>query len=293
MSMFSGAAGLGRALRGGIAAIVFLMLFSFSIPARAQDNAAAGDLGDAPDSTNHDAGNDMHAYPGTGFANYPTVSDPNLPGPQGPRHLDPAGRSWLGGAVSDEADADLMPDDDIGPNISAFSQTANRDGADDSLGDEGIWFARCGKTSFSYTVSGAAALEPHEDYVNIWLDYNGDGDWADTLHCRDSALVVREVREWAVRNQPVTVAAGVNAVSTPQFRTIVPELGATWMRMTITATTLPAAAQDGRGPAAGHSFGETEDHLLTTAPPASADKTAQQASDGTTFWPDVAYYRTY
>ncbi|HIE39726.1 MAG TPA: hypothetical protein EYP77_11815 [Anaerolineae bacterium] len=76
---------------------------------------ACKDLGDAPDSRNH-AGQVMEAYPGV-IAHFPTVFDPALGSPQGPRHNFAWQDAWLGTWVSSERDADQAQDVLILPNL--------------------------------------------------------------------------------------------------------------------------------------------------------------------------------
>ncbi|MFN8485939.1 MAG: DNRLRE domain-containing protein [Caldilineaceae bacterium] len=86
------------------------------------------DLGDAPDSTNH-AGVAMAAYPAV-QANFPTVFDPALGLPQGPRHSYPR-PFHLGQRVSREAEADLGPDQDPLNNIIPAANDPDNDRFDD------------------------------------------------------------------------------------------------------------------------------------------------------------------
>ena len=52
----------------------------------------------------------------------------------------------------------------------------------------------CRWTTFDYTVN---VIDPSVDlYVNVWLDWNRDGDWDDTVDCAQGPA-----KEWAVQNQ--------------------------------------------------------------------------------------------
>src|SRR5690349_19010829 len=84
------------------------------------------DLGDAPDSSNH-PGLPMSAYAGR-QANFPTVYDPVTGLPPGPRHFDPDAYSWLGADVSEERDADRLPDEDGVRNIIPAANDPDNDG---------------------------------------------------------------------------------------------------------------------------------------------------------------------
>lgn len=227
-----------------------------------------GDLGDAPDSTNH-AGVQMNAYPMVA-ARYPTVFDPGIAGPQGPLHRQPKADSWLGADVSAETDADLLPDADGVRNITPPANISNSDFHDDGVfpvnpGGE-ITLPQCKRTRFNYAVTGAPMVAPHQAYVNVWFDFNRDGDWQDTLTCVKADGTAVTVPEWAVANQPVMVNPGSNVVMTPLF----PSFHATgpdplWMRITLGDGPAPQSAlgsADGRGPAGGYAYGETEDYRL-------------------------------
>jgi hypothetical protein len=253
-------------------AVLLLMVFpAFAAAQPAADDPplppAPRDLGDAPDSTNH-FGAAMAAYPGVP-ANFPTVFDPALGAPQGPAHFAPKADSWLGANVSAENDADLLPDADGVRNIIPPANDPNNDWFDDGVfpvNPNGLALPQCQLTNFNYIVTGAAGVNPHPARVNVWIDFNSDGDWADTLNCATPAGVVN-VPEWAVQNQVVMVNPGSQVFVTPQFRSFHPWGPApTWMRITLAgqpAPLSPAGVADGRGPAGGYQIGETEDYYLT------------------------------
>ena len=256
-------------------ACLFAMLLLMVFPAFAAARPAADDpplppiprdLGDAPDSTNH-AGVAMAAYPGVP-ANFPTVFDPALGAPQGPLHFAPKADSWLGANVSGENDADLLPDADGVRNITPPANDPNNDWFDDGLAPVnpiGIILPQCQQTTFNYIVTGAAGVNPHPARVNVWIDFNRDGDWNDKFVCQTPTGVFT-VTEWAVQNQVVNVVPGSAVWSTPLFRSFhnstIPML---WMRITLSDTKPPLAASglaDGSGPPNGYRTGETEDYIL-------------------------------
>jgi hypothetical protein len=261
------------------------------------------DLGDAPDSTNH-FGAAMAAYPGVP-ANFPTVFDPATGLPRGPRHFMPKADSWLGANVSGENDADLLPDADGVRNITPPANHSDDDRFDDgvlspSINPYAIQLPQCQQTNFNYIVSGAAAVVPHAAYVNVWIDFNRDGDWADILSCVTSAGLAVSVPEWAVQNQKVLVIAGGHVHTTQSFQSYHPtEDTPTWMRITLAERPAPLVGgiaesrasagvyqsgetieqsgplggrmvdgddsgetADGHGPVGGYESGETEDYLL-------------------------------
>jgi hypothetical protein len=300
MTMFFGTA--GRAIRLGMTALLLLLLFSITIPAGAQTNAdSKGDLGDAPDSTNH-LSTSLKAYPNHLLTSppgrYPSVFDPSLPGPQGPFHYNPLGRSWLGASASSEHDADMSPDDDPVANIYADNskRQANQDLLDDTLSAQGINLPRCARTSFAYTVSGAATMGEHRDHVNVWIDMNADGDWGDVVSCTTAEGHNVQMSEWAIQNQPIIVRPGQTSIQTPLFgsaHTNKDERNL-WMRITLTEDILSEEHSDGRGLASGFKSGETEDYLMRPASATSAAmRTASAADDILIYEPDISYYTTY
>lgn len=218
--------------------------------------APISDLGDAPDSTNH-SGAAMPAYPGVA-AQFPTVFDDAIPGPL---HQAPLADAWLGGRASLENEADLPPDQDGMTNIDPLAGAANQDFFDDGVNAAGVVIPQCAKTQLSYTLS---VVGPKVNrYVNVWFDFNRDGDWNDSYRCMQGTKRV-VVREWAVQNRAVSRGPGVYTLNTPQFMADAPPSPdrPLWMRITLSDTLAPTAG-DGRGPSQGYRFGETEDYYLT------------------------------
>ncbi len=213
------------------------------------------DLGDAPASSNHDGSTTMTTYGGT-VANFPTVYDAPIPGP---KHFESTTESWLGRRVTSENDADLLPDEDGGTNIVPTANAADRDVADDGVHLDTVNLPDCGLTKFDYDVYRVGTIA--DLYLNVWFDFNRDGDWEDTLQCVDAAGVGQTVREWAVPNQVISVAAGLNTLTTPSFAAMSTVNTDQWMRVTLSEAPAPAAG-DGRGLATGYRFGETEDYLV-------------------------------
>lgn len=215
-----------------------------------------GDLGDAPDSSNHSAppNNGMSAYAGIP-AHYPSVFDITTGSPVGPIHFAPAGVS-LGSGSTEERDADVLPDQDTVTNIAPGIDAANRDGSDDGITGTLILGA-CAMTSFQYTLTVANGVAPV--YANAWFDLNRDGDWGDSVVCIDPVLGSTLVSEWALRNQTLSLPNGTHTVVTPAFRSNDPG-GSSWMRIGVTAVAVSSV--DGRGTLSGYGYGETEDYLL-------------------------------
>jgi subtilisin family serine protease len=256
------------------------------------------DLGDAPDSSNH-FGVPMSAYPGAfpGVqANYPTVYTGTAPlGPPGPVHWQ-AG-SWsisgpvdscLGQYVSAEGEADTWFDEDPVSygggtnNISPTVDSADRENADPThLSDDSLPFPgmlnHCASKQLNYYFTLApGSVATH--YVNVWIDWNHDGDWGDVFTCTTPG----DTPEWVVQNQALSgwPPGGPHATSTPPFLSYRPgdPYDPAWIRISIAEQPAPLDPQtgraDGRGPAAGYQYGETEDHFLWYPPVAGFQASA-------------------
>jgi uncharacterized repeat protein (TIGR01451 family) len=233
------------------------------------------DLGDAPDGTNH-WGFPMLACSCTAKAHFPTVYDPGLPGnaPLGPIHWSPRGLAWLGANVSGEGEADTGWDQDGFNNIQPSLGISDQDGCDDGVAAvplSSTLSCRPGTVNFSATNPGSTQVQV---YINVWFDWNCDGDWDDTIQCFDLAGVT-DVWEWAVPNCLVTLNPGLNAKVTPGFLFMTPQPGQmVWMRITLTDVPVSAAGnggpftspldqgKGGSGPLGGYLYGETEDYEL-------------------------------
>jgi len=219
------------------------------------------DLGDAPDSTNH-SGAPMTAYPMVAVqANFPTVYESMVAGAVGPLHLEPLA-AFLGTQVSLENEADIGADEDGVNNIDPPSNVADRDGADDGIAVP-LHLPHCQETSFSYTVT-VVDLPAETFYVNVWFDWNRDGDWDDTEMCPLNLLAP----EWAVQNQVMPVPSpGQYTFTTPPFYPWHPSEPANfiWMRVTLSEQPWepsPLPGSGGSGPEGGYQYGETEDYLF-------------------------------
>jgi len=223
------------------------------------------DLGDAPDSTNN-SGVLMTTYPGSGVqANYPTVyNDGNDTGPRGPIHKQPLVVAYLGEGVTCEQEADYGWDDDTNNNINPQTDSADKDGADDRIGDSNtivIWLLDHGpQQTFSFEVTVVSPNVPL--YVNAWFDWNQDGDWDDApKFCGHSAP------EWAVQNQQLLFSkSGIYTVRSKPFTSWDsledPNVQYIWMRITLSEQPWTGSGSGGSGPPGGYQYGETEDYLL-------------------------------
>ena len=226
-----------------------------------------GDLGDAPDSSNN-SGITMTAYPSGTVANYPTVYLAGSP-PYGPFHAQPKTVAFLGAGVSLEAEADIGLDQDIVNNILPKEKLADKDGLDDGVLLP-LSLPSCSTTTFKYLVTFNAPPPPNGLYVNVWFDWNRDGDWNDSLDCANNLTA----REWAVQNQvillpPTAAPPLVITHTTPSFYCYHPSATQSpiWMRITLSekpwSSTAGTVADGGGGPAEGYQYGETEDYYLT------------------------------
>ncbi len=238
------------------------------------------DLGDAPDSTNH-GGIAMAAYPGV-QANYPTVFDPATGLPEGPRHSHPR-PFHLGQRVSREAEADVGPDQDPTNNIEPAVGTANLDRADDGSRLRNLVHCQRATADVQIFVNPRAAAwfaeQQKPAYLNIWIDSDRDGDWADSFTCADGQGQNQTVVEHILIDYPIDVATlGAGLHNLPNIATQRIAWPAqlaqrpSWVRFTLSEQesnkTLAAGGLsygDGRGFAVPFLTGETEDHLLQPA----------------------------
>ena len=225
------------------------------------DPPMAPDLGDAPDSTNN-FGTNMYAYSGM-IANYPTVyNDGSNTGPYGPVHLNDQLVAFLGKKITAETEADKGTDEDGMNNIDPSADTS-----DDDKGDDGVVLPlnlpTCRWTTFDYTVN---VIDPGVDlYVNIWFDWNRDGDWDDILECAQGAA-----QEWAVQNQLLfNLAEGLNKITTPAVLPWHPKNAKEiWMRITLSELPWKGGSNPGEkgnagsGPQDKYLLGETEDYYF-------------------------------
>ena len=234
---------------------------------------AKSDLGDAPDSSNN-FGRNMTAYPKGGpsgvRAYYPTVfSDGSGAGPYGPIHLDALAVAHLGKKITHETEADSGQDQDGINNIKPQSNSPDND-----KGDDGVIFPlnmpQCRWTTLDYIVN---VINPDTNlWVNVWCDWNRDGDWDDDSSTDEALICTRGfVSEWAVQNQYLfNLPAGSNQLTTPAFLSCQPFITPKelWMRVTLsekpwTGGSDPGSrGNGGSGPQDGYEIGETEDYYF-------------------------------
>jgi hypothetical protein len=248
-----------------------------SISCEAGQALAELDFADAPDSTNN-FGRVMTAYnlktSGTVQANFPTIFNDGSLGPYGPFHRRPRELAYLGNNVSQEAEADIGADQDGINNIDPPSNSANKDGYDDGV-ILPLSLPNCGWAGFDYVVN---VINPGSElWVNVWFDWNRDGDWDDNS-ITDTALSCSKgfVSEWAVQNQYLfDLSAGLNQITTPGFLSYHPQGGPEkiWMRITLSEQPWTGGespnkqGNGGSGPQSGYMYGETEDYFFTPIVP--------------------------
>ncbi len=229
-----------------------------------RDLQAKYDLGDAPDSSNS-LGAEMTAYPKHGpagvTAHFPTVYQAG-PLPYGPFHRSPKDKAFLGYGVTWENEADLGPDTDPSNNLDPTSDIPDADGSDDGV-IVPLVLPDFESTKFDYVVTVIDPRATHL-YVNVWFDWDRDGDWDDTLTGADGA----EAAEWAVQNQELNLPGiGPHTRTTPAFRSwhpsVLGDLDPLWMRITLSDRPWdPSLGTGGAGPENGYGAGETEDYYF-------------------------------
>ena len=237
----------------------------------------ASDLGDAPDNTNHYPSSNMRTYDHLAQATFPTVFEGNAI--KGPIHLNPKDVAYLGSSVTYEDEADQGYDQDTSNNIlpSQTNFNSNLDAGDDGVvmavgSPSGLTMGlnHCQMTAFDYKVN---IIDPNIDmYVNVWFDWNRDGDWNDSgltdldLNC-SSCNSDGVVKEWAVQNQLLyDLDEGLNTITTPGFLAWHPATGdqKIWMRITLSEQPFKGGTgAAGSGPENGYDYGETEDYYFT------------------------------
>jgi len=236
-----------------------------TITCEAEFGAEKPDLGDAPDSSNND-GKVMGAYPSkpSVLAKYPTVFDDGSGlGPYGPLHLNDEPVAYLGKIITAETEADTGIDIDPENNITPAANRTDRDGGDDGIVVP-LNLPHCGWAAIDYDVT---VIDPNvELWVNVWLDFNRDGDWDDIVDCPRGLA-----SEWAVQNQYLyNLPAGLNKITTPGFLSSHPQEGPEniWVRITLSDQPWKYGSNPGEpgnagsGPATKYAVGETEDYFF-------------------------------
>jgi hypothetical protein len=156
-----------------------------------------------------------------------------------------------------------MPDHDGAPNLDPPANLPDQDGADDGVSLP-VLLPDCTPSYITYTVTVKPGASDIDRFVNVWFDWNRDGDWNDNMTCQTSD----DAPEWAVQNQLFPPGpSGTYVLTTPAFLPYnkVPNVPI-WMRISIAEQPAPhpstGGLPDGSGPANGYAFGETEDYYL-------------------------------
>jgi GEVED domain len=110
-------------------------------------------------------------------------------------------------------------------------------GQDECYGDDDagiaspVEFLACQPSTVTFTTNGCGPTT--EAYLNILVDWNGDGDWNDNFSC-PGAAGQSCAYEWAVKNVLITVSPACVSHTSPVF-TAGPRPGPGWMRISISA----------------------------------------------------------
>jgi hypothetical protein len=249
---------------------------------------ATADLGDAPDSINNNFGATMTAYTGV-EAKFPTVyKGSSRGGPYGPIHRNPKARACLGHNVTFENEADKGLDQDPNNNIIPNFNIANQDCNDDGVSMP-LNLPPYQRVTFDYTVN---VFSKKDDlYVNVWFDWNRDGDWDDvsdyTVFGKYPVCVL--VQEWAVQNQLLSnLPLELNTITTPSFWCWTTTGQPIWMRITLSEQPWDpdVMGSGGAGPESGYLYGETEDYYFV--PDANAATDPDIIRDGRIDFKDLA-----
>jgi hypothetical protein len=222
------------------------------------------DLGDAPDRTNNsNSGMRAYRHPWVG-ARFSTVYDDGSGnGPFGPVHINDNLVAYLGTEITAETEADIGLDEDGVNNIDPAGNSPDHDGGDDGV-EMPLTLPDGGWASIDYKVTVVDSNTPL--WVNVWLDFNRDGDWDDIV---DSPA--GQANEWAVQNQYLfNLPEGETTITSPGFLSVHPEgtHEEIWMRITLSEQPWTTGGNPGRrgnggsGPQAKYEIGETEDYFF-------------------------------
>jgi len=253
------------------------------------------DLGDAPDSTNNfDRIMSPYGFPYNTQANFPVIYDDGSgTGPYGPYHINDNIVAYLGKRITRETEADTGPDEEGFNNVFPTSNSPNHDDGDDGIDHLNLILPKCCWTTIDYDVT---VVDPNVDlWVNVWLDWNRDGDWDDTiLDCPEGPAP-----EWAVQNQFLyNLPAGLNKITSPAFIPWHPEEGEgderIWLRITLSEQPWKIGSNPGElgnagsGPQEKYLIGETEDYL--TIPEIACSICKDHNGDGVIDMDDLVFY---
>jgi GEVED domain-containing protein len=224
-------------------------------------NLGYTDFGDAPEGIAAYTTGIIGRFPTCLFDTAPAIQQIDcgttlvpLPGPTGyVKHVALATDTdhfWLGcplGAVDSENDAKMNFG---GASTSFCNEGVFTDctqflgplpfGQDECYGDPDaglasfVSFARC---SLQTVRMKAYNCSDHNVYVflNILVDWNQDGDWADNALCFQNKICAPE---WAVKNDTILLVPGCNTITSRQIQ-VGPQEGDAWMRITLSSDRAP------------------------------------------------------
>ena len=209
-----------------------------------QTVAPAGDYGDAPDGypTRYSPGEDVATLGLFPSAYTTTNSRTGLPGGHA---LDPSD-AWLGPDASVERGVLDSEDPDLTHNMT-----------DDDRRDDGVIvlrpFGPLGVEA-EVLVSASPSASPDGWYLNVLLDADGDGRWANS----------GPLDEWRLVNEPITVVPGGTTTVTLQDFWPTPSRRQAWLRLSLTDAPVDVATFGDEGWDGSGAFerGEIEDHLV-------------------------------
>jgi hypothetical protein len=194
-----------------------------------------------------------------------------------------AGRAWDFGDAPDPGFPSLEINDGARHAIISFEWLGDAvDGEPDSrqidldLYDDGVILGElraCTQTTLEIraTVQDRANVDHAYDaqhllYLNVLVDWDGDGSWGGSVHCPQGLVA----SEWMVRNLPIDVSAwpdGALFAVVPIELTAGPLTGQVWARFTLSYGEVVSGADwDGKGAL---TYGETEDYLVSVYAPAT------------------------
>ncbi|NOX62858.1 MAG: hypothetical protein GXP42_13070, partial [Chloroflexi bacterium] len=176
----------------------------------------------------------------------------------------------LGELITAEEEADTGYDQDGVNNLT--DNAVDLDGQDDGvvLPD---FLNHCETAQIDYTVRVVdPGLYGTRAYLNVWFDFNRNGEWGDILDCDGIP-----VYEWAVQNHPVSLYTYYQTYTSPAFMVYNDqETEYMWVRATLSEQ--KAVYSNGAGPSSGYADGETEDYFWE--PPYDLEVTGMEVSQG-------------
>jgi len=231
------------------------LLLALSLAAGAIGSEGKGvderDFGDAPDggATGYDVGAAVGAFPSLAASN--GASHKKVP------------KLLLGARVDAEADSNQVDTDPFDDGFSAVIRP-------------------CEETLYRFVIDASGmperVLREQSGFLNVWADWNADGDWRDDSECAGEAGTVRE---WVVKNHSMPLKSFIKQ---PVQDIVVPAPAGDagpqlWMRASLTTEKFAGMADVGGGPIrndgrGAFKFGETEDYFAYSNGPAPEEPDA-------------------